>query len=229
MHPSTRIPDKMNINETNPNPKLYVTAEDQLLISFQLARQIYDSGFQPDYIVGIWRGGTPIGIVVHEFLQYHGIESDHIAIKTCSYHGSIQGHIEIYGCEYLINHVGRDDTVLLVDDVFDTGRTCQAIIDYLQQTLEKKMPQTVRIAVPYYKPNHNQTTLQPDYYIEETDKWIVFPHSCEGLTQQEIIAHKGEKIASCFNWGNETPSDPREYDPNKYLKTRIIERLDIDK
>ena len=47
-------------------------------------------------------------------------------------------------------------------------------------------PRNVRIATPWYKPNNNQTSLKPDYYLHETDKWIVFPHELAGLSMQEI-------------------------------------------
>jgi uncharacterized protein len=40
--------------------------------SFLLARQIFDSGFIPDALIVLWRGGTPIGVVIHEFLEYQG-------------------------------------------------------------------------------------------------------------------------------------------------------------
>ena len=59
--------------------KVYINAQDLLEDSFQLATNIYDSGFRPHFIVGIWRGGTPVGIAVQEFLEYKGVETDHIA------------------------------------------------------------------------------------------------------------------------------------------------------
>ena len=36
----------------------YVAADDLLLDSFQLARNIFESGFKPDFLVGLWRGGS---------------------------------------------------------------------------------------------------------------------------------------------------------------------------
>ena len=62
--------------------KTFITAQELLDDSFRLARMIYESGFRPDYIVGVWRGGTPVGIAVQEALDHFGIESDHIAIRT---------------------------------------------------------------------------------------------------------------------------------------------------
>ena len=48
--------------------KLFIKSEDLLKDSFQLAWNVYKSGFQPNYIVGVWRGGAPIGIAVQESL-----------------------------------------------------------------------------------------------------------------------------------------------------------------
>ena len=50
--------------------------------AFKLAFTIFDSGFRPDFIGGIWRGGSTVGIYVQECLQYLGIKTDHISIRT---------------------------------------------------------------------------------------------------------------------------------------------------
>ncbi|MGL4900119.1 MAG: phosphoribosyltransferase, partial [Shewanella sp.] len=47
--------------------KYFVTAQQLLEDSFLLASKVYESGFRPQFIVGIWRGGAPIGIAVQEF------------------------------------------------------------------------------------------------------------------------------------------------------------------
>ena len=60
--------------------KTFIQADELLKDSFELAWQVYESGYRPDYIVGVWRGGAPIGIAVQEFLDVLGIDSDHIAI-----------------------------------------------------------------------------------------------------------------------------------------------------
>ena len=62
--------------------KHYIQADQLLKDSYNLAWKIYEQGFKPDFIIGIWRGGAPVGIAVQEFLDYLGIQSDHIAIIT---------------------------------------------------------------------------------------------------------------------------------------------------
>ena len=50
----------------------------------------------------------------------------------------------------------------------------------------------IRIATPYYKPGNNKTSRRPDYYLHETEQWLVFPHELDGLTMEEIAANKPE-------------------------------------
>ena len=65
--------------------KLFIKSNQLLKDSFKLALNVYESGFRPNYIVGVWRGGAPIGIAVQELLDVMGVKSDHIAIRTSSY------------------------------------------------------------------------------------------------------------------------------------------------
>ena len=168
--------------------KIYINAQDLLEDSFQLASNIYKSGFKPNFIVGIWRGGTPVGIAVQEFLEYKGVETDHIAIRTSSYLGidKQSKEIRVHGLHYIIENVNAHDSLLIVDDVFDSGRSINAVLDELLEKTRKNMPETVKIACPWYKPKRNMTDIEPDYYIHDTDDWLVFPHEVNGLTPEEI-------------------------------------------
>ena len=67
--------------------KLFIQADELLQDSFKLAWQVYESGYRPNYIIGVWRGGAPIGIAVQEFLDVLDVPSDHIAIRTSHYQG----------------------------------------------------------------------------------------------------------------------------------------------
>ncbi len=168
--------------------KIYLTAQGLLEDSFKLAHQILTSGFRPSFMIAVWRGGAPIGIAVQEFLAFHGIQTDNIAIRTSSYSNidNQSREIQIFGLNYLVKNMQHTDRLLLVDDVFDTGRSMEAIIKELHRRMRLNMPEDVRIAVPYYKPSRNQTDRAPDYYVHETADWIKFPHSLEGLSMEEI-------------------------------------------
>jgi len=175
--------------------KLYLTAQGLLEDSFALGARIIKSGFRPSTIVAIWRGGTPIGISVQELLAYFGIDTDHIAIRTSSYGGGIddrRSSIRIHGMNYLIKRIRNEDRLLIVDDVFDTGNTIEEVIEHLHDKARLNTPAHIRIAVPYYTPGRNETGRVPDYYLHETNQWIKFPYSLEGLSREEIHDYRPE-------------------------------------
>lgn len=172
--------------------KRYIDAQELLEDSWRLGAMVADSGFRPTFIVAIWRGGAPIGVAVQEMLKARGIQADHIAIRTASYQG-IDGRedvVQVYSMNYLIKNVCSDDSLLIVDDVFDTGRSIEAVIDHLRKKARLNTPQDIRIAVPYFKPLRNLSGRIPDYFLHETELWLKFPHSLEGLSEEEIQKHR---------------------------------------
>lgn len=172
--------------------KHYISAQSLLDDSFRLGSLIYDSGYRPTFIIALWRGAAPIGIAIQEFLSYKGVETDHIAIRTSSYSGidDQAREVAVYGMNYLIKNITHDDKLLIIDDVFDTGQTIQAVIAHLQEKARLNTPDDIRIAVPYYKPSRNVSDYVPDYYLHETESWLKFPHSLEGLSEDEIKEHR---------------------------------------
>ena len=172
--------------------KTYVSAQSLLDDSFRLGLKVMDDGFRPDYIIGIWRGGTPVGIAVQELLKYHGQPSDHIAIRTSSYSGieKQNDEIRVHGLHYIIENVNAEDKLLIVDDVFDSGRSIQAVIDRINDLSRRNTPETIRIATVYFKPGKRKVDLIPNYFIHKTEDWLVFPHELEGLTRDEVASSK---------------------------------------
>lgn len=174
------------------NDKIFIGAHDLLLDSFRLGLEIYKSGFRPDFIVGVWRGGTPVGVAVQEILDRYGVKTDHIAIRTTSYTGIGQRSkkVAVHGLNYLLDNINWNDSLLIVDDVFDSGMSVKAIIDSLQEKARRNTPENIRIATPWFKPGNNRTDIIPDYYIHQTDRWLVFPHELDGLSENEMLEHK---------------------------------------
>jgi len=172
--------------------KHYISADELLIDSFKLGEQIYLSGFRPDFIIGVWRGGAPIGIAIQEYLDYLDIQTDHIAIRTSSYYelGEADKNVRVHGMDYIVSHIKKDNKLLIVDDVFDSGRSIQAIFERLEKETGENMPHEIKTACPWYKPNKNVTKLKPDFHLHETDQWLVFPHELKGLTLEEIIKDK---------------------------------------
>jgi hypoxanthine phosphoribosyltransferase len=140
----------------------------------------------------MWRGGAPIGIAVQEVLEYHRIRTDHIAIRTSSYLGidNQSKTVRVHALDYLVSRLTYEDELLLVDDVFDSGRSLEAVIAELRKRCRRNLPDKIRIATVYYKPARNRSALIPDFYIRATDSWLVFPHEIQGLSREEILEHK---------------------------------------
>jgi hypoxanthine phosphoribosyltransferase len=171
--------------------KTFIQADQLLEDSFKLAWNVYESGFRPNYIVGVWRGGAPIGIAVQEFLEVLGVSSDHIAIRTSHYSGidKHNSNVKVYGLNYVIRQLESEDSLLIVDDVHDTGLSIQQIVSDLKAACKKNTPD-IKVATPYFKPTKNKTERKPDFYLHETDEWLVFPHELDGLTIDEIKENK---------------------------------------
>ena len=177
--------------------KIFIKEEDLLLDAYRLGVEIYDSGFRPTFIVGIWRGGSSVGIAVQECLQYLGVTTDHISIRT-SYRGMTSykqmlenaGGIRVHGTRYLLENLNAEDGLLIVDDVYSSGLNVKALIDRLAYRTKRNMPEDVRVAVPWYKPAQNRTDRVPDFYLHETDDWLVLPWELNGLTREEIDRNK---------------------------------------
>ncbi len=174
----------------------FITANELLLDSFKLAVKIFQSGFKPDFLVGIWRGGSAVGIVVQEGLEHFGVATDHIAIRT-SYDGpdsysqmieSADG-IRVHGLQYLLENLCSHHALLIVDDVYSTGSSVHAVIDQLSIKTRRNLPQDIRIASVWYRPTE-RTLCPPDYCLHEIDEWLVLPHELCGLSVEEIMENK---------------------------------------
>jgi hypothetical protein len=177
---------------TEPVEKIFISAESLLRDSIELGLRVVRSGFRPTFLVAVWRGGAPIGIAVQEILEYNGIECDHVSIRTSSYTGvDQQTHtVRVHALDYLVSVLNADDQLLLIDDVFDSGRSLEAVISELRRRCRRNLPEQIRIATAYFKPSRNRSSLLPDFYVRATDHWLVFPHEVDGLTREEILANK---------------------------------------
>lgn len=193
--------------------KRFIEEEELLEEGFRLAVEIFDSGFRPDFIVGIWRGGSTVGIYVQECLQYLGVKTDHIAIRT-SYRGQPSytelidnpERIRVHGLQYLFENLDREDKLLIVDDVLSSGYNIEAVVQRLERKCKRNMPGEVRVAVPYYKPSKNLSGRTPDYFLHTTDDWLVLPYELQGLTGEEISQYKPEVRVMIDNVKNQTPT-----------------------
>lgn len=166
--------------------KRFLSADSLLADGYALALEVLSSGWHPDHLVGLWRGGSPIAIALHEALVWHGLNTGHSPLAAHSYTGidERQPEIAISGLDALTATLPAGSRLLVVDDVLDRGHTLAAVLQALEGRYE------VRTAVAWFKPERNETPLRPDYHLHETTDWLVFPHELEGLTVAEIRAHK---------------------------------------
>lgn len=178
--------------------KQFLTEQQLIEDSFRLGVRIYESGFRPNFIVGLWRGGSTVGIYVQECLQTLGVEADHFAVRT-SYRGlthypqlvaSPDTEIRVHGTNYLVESLNADDRLLIVDDAFSTGLNVDALLQRLRKHLKRNMPEDTRIAALYERPSANRTGLHPDFSLHQTEDWLVFPYEMTGLSRQALISNK---------------------------------------
>ena len=172
--------------------KVFIAADDLLRDSFRLAATIYESGFKPDFLVGLWRGGSAVGIAVQEGLEFLGVKTDHIAIRT-SYRGAASytemvnkaDAIRVHGLQYLLENLCSQHSLLIVDDVYSTGSSVKAVIDQLSTKTRRNMPHDVRVASVWYRPTE-RTLRTPDYFLHETRDWLALPYELTGMTLDEL-------------------------------------------
>lgn len=176
----------------------FIAADDLLRDSFQLAANIYEAGFEPDFLVGLWRGGSAVGIAVQEGLDFFGTKTDHIAIRT-SYTGapgysqmvSKADSIRVHGLQYLLENLSAHHSLLIVDDVYSTGSSVNAVIKQLAKKTRRNLPHDIRVATVWYRPTE-KTLRTPEYFVHETDDWLVLPYELSGFTIDELRKNRPE-------------------------------------
>lgn len=189
---TSSIPPKAN------RSRRFLDEEALIEDAFRLGVQVYESGFRPNFIVGLWRGGSAVGIYVQECLQTLGLTTDHIALRT-SYRGmqaydemiaAPEQNIRVHGTHYLLDNLNQDDRLLIVDDVFSTGYSIAAVLNRLNRQLKRNMPTDTRVATLYQRPGAAKAGVAPDYSLHQTEDWLVFPYEINGLSRDEIDENK---------------------------------------
>jgi len=176
----------------------FVAADDLLRDSFQLAANIYEAGFEPDFLVGLWRGGSAVGIAVQEGLDFFGTKTDHIAIRT-SYTGapgysqmvSKGDSIRVHGLQYLLENLSAHHSLLIIDDVYSTGSSVNAVIKQLARKTRRNLPNDIRIGTVWYRPTE-KTLRTPEYFVHKTQEWLVLPYELSGFSVDELRQNRPE-------------------------------------
>lgn len=133
--------------------------------SYYLYEKIRDSGFEPEMIIGIARGGWIPARLIADFFFIKSTAN----IKAEAYQMVGQTDVEAKITQNINTNI-EGKRVLVVDDVADSGATLEAVLGQIQSL----NPSEVRTAMLYYKPH---SKIVPDYYIHETSAWVLFSWS----------------------------------------------------
>jgi len=134
----------------------------------ELAAQVRASGFAPDIVLGIARGG----LVLASSLAYALGCKNLFSVNVEFYTGEGTTLSEPVMLPPFLDSSDLDDArVLVVDDVADTGRTLELVVEFCHGHVAES-----RSAVLYGKPT---SVLEADFVWQRTDRWIDFPWSTE--------------------------------------------------
>jgi hypoxanthine phosphoribosyltransferase len=143
-----------------------------------LALKIRASGFKPDLIVGVSRGGWAPGRILSDLL-----ENPHTAnVKIEFYVGIEKTERKPVVTQPISEDIAKKN-VLVVDDVADTGESMKVALDHVR---EKGAGQIMTVTV-YYKPH---STFKPDFFADSTSNWIIFPW--ERLEATKLLVQEAE-------------------------------------
>jgi len=167
--------------------------------SLKLAHQIYSEGFIPDVIYVSLRGGAYLGNIISEYFKivHKGTRPVYYAAVVARSYTDVAkaDKIRVDGWTYSPDYLRVGDKILLIDDIFDSGRT----INHLAQIIiDKGIPRNdLKIAVhdyKYFTDKEEQLPFQPDYWcrrhnvsINDEEMWIHYmSHELMGLTNTEL-------------------------------------------
>lgn len=133
-----------------------------------LAHDVARSGYQPDIILAIARGGLiPAGSLGY------ALSIKNTYVMNVEYYTGVDQRLDVP--VFLPPHLDligvEDKQFLIVDDVADTGHTLQMVRDFCAGKVAD-----VRCAVIYEKP---RSVIQCEYVWKRTDRWIEFPWSSQ--------------------------------------------------
>jgi uncharacterized protein len=161
------------------NPKYEAPGWDQIYdMLLTLAKMIKKSGYKPDVIVGVSRGGWPPARIMSDLL-----ENPHVANMRVEFYEDIGVRSRKPRITQPVTADVTGRKVLVVDDVADTGHSLKAVTNHLR----RMKTSDVKVCTIYMKP---QSIFRPDFYARSTKKWIIFPW--ERLEAVRLISRKNK-------------------------------------
>lgn len=143
--------------------KVYPSWEEIYKLSRKVGKEVLDSDFNPDVLIGIIRGGLVPARILSELLK-----NPRLYCMKIEYYDENNKPTEKPNITQELDVHLKDLNVLVVDEVCDSGSSMKTTMEYLK----KFEPKQVKTAVVHVKPC---SIFKPDFYADETDKWIVYP------------------------------------------------------
>lgn len=156
----------------------------------ELAKRVKDSGFKPDLIVGVCRGGWAPARVMSDLLENMNTASIRIEFYLAP---GVTARKPVISQAIMVPVKGVN--VLVVDDVADTGESLKVAVDHLDVCGAK----AIKTATLYYKP---QSCFKPDFFIIQTEQWIIFPW--ERLETTRRLLNEAEKKGKALDFVRDT-------------------------
>ncbi len=191
----------------------HIDPDTFLLDTFALGRKVYQTGFRPKHAISIWRGGTPVGLGVDAYFRGQGVHMNHTTVATESYKGiGKQEEVIVKGLEHVVKVVCPEDELLIVDDVYESGRTIQKIVETLRARARANAPDKIMVATVHSKPDRHVYQELPVTCLHEVagDTWIDYPHELADLfgPEDEGEARIREKDPEIWEILDAPPSPP---------------------
>ena len=173
------------------NEKIFIDALQMERDCWGFAKKIYTAGDDFDILSGITRGGAQICIYMQEvFGLLSGTSKEFTTIHAQSYTGIGQaGEVEVENLASLKRRMKKGKRLLIVDDIFDRGKTFKAVYDKVVAEVECN-PEDVKMAALYYKPENTQVDITPHFHYRKyaSQDWLVLPHELDALSKEELAA-----------------------------------------
>ena len=130
----------------------------------EVAEKIKSSGYLPDMIIGLARGGWCLARVLCDFIGVKDLVS--LKVEHWGITATPDGKAKLK-YPFDIDLTGKK--VLVVDDITDTGESMRISVDYVK-TLNPKEVKTAALR------HIEGSKFKPDYYAEKiTWRWVIFP------------------------------------------------------
>jgi hypoxanthine phosphoribosyltransferase len=143
---------------------LYIPPSEIFKLSYDLCKKIKESGFNPDFLLGISRGGLCVTRILSDYFDIRDVR----IVRVIYYKGIKKTKTKPKLAQDLDFKSLKKKRFLLIDDVADTGGS----LDYIVNLLRKREIKNFKIATLHHKP---WSKFKPDFFVGETDKWIIYP------------------------------------------------------